>query len=120
MSVTWQHSTTVAGGPGSRAKTSRSGSPIPGYRHIGVCNASAARLEAQITGGTSPRRRYRIVWRDLAEPGEAMRAVGTQSGRCAGAFFWKKNSPSTPSGYRLMVTGRDVMYGSRTGELPVE
>lgn len=35
-----------------------------------------------------------------------MWAVGIQSGRFFGARFWKKDSPSTPSGYRSSVVGR--------------
>lgn len=35
-----------------------------------------------------------------------MWAVGIQSGRFFGALFWKKDSPSTPSGKRSRVVGR--------------
>ena len=60
---------------------------------------------------------YSIVSRDLVEPGDGSLAVGIQSGRPAGAFFWKKNLPSTPSGYRLIVTGRCAMCGSSTAAI---
>jgi hypothetical protein len=47
-SATRQQSTTVAGSPGSRSNTSRSGSR-PGNRHIGTCSSRPARFAAQIS-----------------------------------------------------------------------
>ena len=40
--------------------------------------------------------------------------VRTQPGRWAVTCFWKKDWPSTPSGYRLSVIGRPAMCGSST------
>jgi hypothetical protein len=51
-SATRQQSTTVAGSPGSRSKTSKSGS-LPGNRHIGTCSSRPARLAAQISAARS-------------------------------------------------------------------
>jgi len=85
-SATAQQSAMPAGGPGSRSKTSRSGTPGCGSRHIGVWISRSARLAAQISVGRSPIVTCRIVSRRRPEPGT--RTVGTQSGRWAGASFW--------------------------------
>jgi len=96
--ATRQQSTTLAGAPGSRSKTSRSGSRTCGIRHIGTCSSRPARLAAQISAGRSSTTRYVTVGPRARELSESTRAVRIQSGRCAVTCFWKKASPSTPSG----------------------
>src|ERR1700721_2573658 len=50
-SATRQQSTMLAGAPGSRSKTSRSGGRMSGIRHIGTCSSRPARLADQRRGG---------------------------------------------------------------------
>ena len=119
--ATCAHSTTPAGGPGSRSSTSRSGScgaPSLSTCHCGTCTSSAARLADQTRSGTVVEQHH--VQR-LAAAGAA-RASGTvtartQSGACRALFFSKNACPSTPSGQRVKVTGRPARCGSSTGAI---
>jgi hypothetical protein len=90
--ATSQHSTTVAGAPGSRSNTSRSARPGASTCHCGVWN-SVTRFAAHISEGRS--------WTSTIRAGPSVRgtsAVLTQSGVPGGTFLVKKTCPSGPSG----------------------
>ena len=82
-------------------------------RDIVVCSSRLARLAIQISAG-----RLLIVRKLTSRPLLRVQigSVRTQSGRCLGASFWKKNCSSTPFGYRFMVSARPLRWGSSTSE----
>ncbi len=90
--ATSQHSTTVAGEPGSRSKTRRSASPGASITHWGVWN-SVTRLAAHIRLARSCTNTMR------AGPStRGTSAVVTHSGVPGGTFLVKNTWPSGPSG----------------------
>lgn len=91
--ATVQHSTTVAGAPGSRSNTIRSAVPGASARHCGVWN-STTRLAAHI----SEARSWTTTWRACSFSWCGTGAVCTQDGVPGGGFLVKNNCPSGPSG----------------------
>ena len=87
--------------------------------HCGTCSSSAARLASHTSVGRSSTSTKSTVSRFFDDPGTGSRTVCTQDGTPRGAFFSKKPWASTPSGYRILVTGRPVRCGSSTGAIRV-
>ena len=73
-----------------------------------------ARLAAQTREGTSHSTQY-----SMAPPSslDGTATLRTQSGACTGRCFSKNDCPSTPSGYRFMVSGRSRTWDSITGAM---
>ena len=104
-SATRQQSTTVAGSPGSRSKTSRSGSA--GRR---PCSGKPPHRDVQLEGGQvgRPDQRRQVIDDQVADrrrPAPATANCATPRPRCgsspaggAGACLAKNDSASTPSG----------------------
>ena len=92
-SATRQHSTIVAGGPGSRSKTITVGRSIGSARDSDRCSSSAARLPSHTSVGRSLQTQNSTVFFD-----SSIGATATQSGRWLGHCFSKKNLSSTPLG----------------------
>ena len=93
-------SSTPAGGPGSRSKTTASGVSGVAARAWRVCSSSAARFASHTSAAGSSTSHW------LSSP-----ISGTQSGWCGGQRFSKNRSPSTPFGHRTSVTGRPGEVG---------
>ena len=76
---------------------------------VGVVAAHRPGVEGEAAEVGGPQRRRRVsvgqISSALRPLGKAMWAVGIQSGRFLGARFWKKDSPSTPSGIPLQGGG---------------
>ena len=81
---------------------SSSGWSTSGLRTGHGWNSIALRLAAQASTAVSVGQIS-----SAARPlGNRIWTVSTQGGAPFGARFWKKNSPSTPSGYRRSAVGR--------------
>ena len=96
-SATRQHSSRLAGAPGSRSKTSAVGRCVrlgAGERRVQFDRREVCQPHAASAGPARARSRSACC-----PPAGA--TVRTQSGRWAGACFWKKDLPSTPSGQRV-------------------
>ena len=94
-SATRQHSMIVAGGPGSRSKTTAVGRSSAGARCSGTCSSSAARLASQTSVGRSSTTREV----DRARGARwAPRRRAPSPGGALGDCFSKNALPSTPSG----------------------
>ena len=113
-SATRQHSTIVAGGPGSRSKTIIVGVSSASARCSCVCSSSAARLASQTSVGRSLQTQNSTIFFDSGTG-----AIATQSGRCEGHCFSKKLLSSTPLGKRTRVSGRRSRCGRIAGAIAV-
>ena len=81
-SATRQHSTIVAGSPGSRSNARTVGRRMSSARASDVCSSRSARLASHASVARSSQTTNSIVFDPVGTP-----AVCTHSGRCDGAFF---------------------------------